>query len=150
MPTLPNYYTGYDTHTRLSHGGPVVTRTADSVGDFVPTISGIGQLDPYGEEAPLEGKEPSGAGYFIASTLGAALAGGLVGYLASGGKRTGAGVGAALLGGVRGLSDSAIFLKEGKKELALVGSLFSLVGIASAFYIFTELKERPHKKGLLF
>lgn len=130
---LPNYYSDYNQYIRRSQAGPVVTEPARIIPKGVAPRMSLGQLE---ENPPKE----FNLGYFVASSLGASIAGGLIGYLSSGGKKSGAYIGAALLGGVTGLSDMALFLKEDNKQIALLAGLLSVAALGGAFYGFTELK----------
>jgi hypothetical protein len=148
---LPGYYTGEDTYTRLSYKGPTVVSAPGSVGDYVPNISGLAALgqDPYAIQELSEMQtqsDDSGVGYFVLRSLASAIAGSIVGYMASGGKQSGALIGGAVLGGVTGLSDSIAFATEGKTEISLVTGFMSLTSIAGAFYAFNDIKgNRPAK-----
>lgn len=86
-----------------------------------------------------------GTGFLaVVSIVGASAGGAAIGYISEGSPR-GAATGALFAGGLASLSDTALFAREGNTPGAILMGAAGILGIATSFYRFNEI--RPAGRG---
>lgn len=99
-------------------------------GARVPPFSArLGQAAPTGDGAAI--------GYTLASLIGAALGGGIIGFMSSG-EREGAWTGAKFASGLTAFSDTWLFVREDNPGGALMTLVIGLGLLGAAFYDFSQ------------